>query len=51
MPPGSRHAIPMTATGVKPALSTVLHLSLPTHKFLSLLLALIRASRNLAEFF
>jgi hypothetical protein len=41
----------MTATGVTPALSTFFHLSLPIHKFLSLLHALIRASSNLAEFF
>jgi len=35
--PGSRHAIPMTATGVTLALSNVPDPSLPLHKFLSLL--------------
>uniref|UniRef100_UPI00389A6C18 hypothetical protein n=1 Tax=Mycobacterium sp. HUMS_1102779 TaxID=3383487 RepID=UPI00389A6C18 len=40
----------MTATGVTPALSTVLHLSLPILKFLSLPQALISASRNIVEF-
>jgi trehalose-6-phosphate synthase len=46
MPPGSRHAIPMTATGVTLALAIVPHRSLPSHKFLSLL----RASRNMPDF-